>query len=65
LRAEVSVGWWLPDDEDTSDLEDMEWNAVLRLLRRTGKRNYNMFGEERSEEEHAEIDRELAQAFYM
>jgi hypothetical protein len=37
LRVEISIGWWIPEDKDASDLEDLEWMAVLRLLRRAAK----------------------------
>jgi hypothetical protein len=65
FRVDVSVGWYILEDEDDRDLNDMEWKAVLRLLRRGGKRSFNMYGEERSEEEGERIDRELAQLFYI
>jgi hypothetical protein len=65
LRGEVSVGWWISEDQDTSDLEDLEWMAVLRLLRRAAKRHFNMYGEERTEEESEEFDRAQAQLFYI
>jgi hypothetical protein len=65
LRVEISIGWWIHEDQDASDLEDLEWMAVLRLLRRAAKRNFNMYGEERTEEESEEFDRALAQLFYI
>lgn len=65
MSVEVSVGWWISEHEDARDLDDIEWGAVLRLLRRAGKRNFNMFGEERSEEEAEEFDRAQAQLFYI
>lgn len=65
LRIEVDVGWYIPDGEDASDMDDLEWKAVLRLLRRASKRSFNMHGEERSEEEGEQMDRERAQLFYV
>jgi hypothetical protein len=65
LRSELTVGWWIPEEEGSSDLEHMEWEVVLRLLRRAGKRNFNMYGERRSEEEAEEFDRDQVALFYI
>ena len=65
LRAELAVGWWIPEGEDSSDLENLEWDAVLRLLRRASKRNFNMRGESRTEEEAQEFDRDQVALFYI
>jgi hypothetical protein len=65
LRVKVSVDWWITEGQDVRDLEDLEWAVVLRLLRRAGKRNFNMYGEERAEEESEEFDRAQAQLFYI
>ncbi len=65
LHVELFDHWYIIEGEDARDLEDMEWNAVLRLLRRASKRYFNMYGEERSEEEEERIDRERANLFYI
>jgi hypothetical protein len=65
LRTEISVSWYFPDGEDASDMDDLEWKAVLRLLQRASKRSYNMHGGERSEEEGEQMDWERAQLFYI
>lgn len=65
LHASVSVNWYIPEDEDDQDMNDMEWKALLRLLRRGAKRSFNQYGERRSREEEDEIDRELVTRFYM
>ncbi|KAE9375800.1 hypothetical protein N431DRAFT_334203 [Stipitochalara longipes BDJ] len=65
LRSELTVGWWIPENENSSDLEHLEWEAVLRLLRRAGKRNFNMYGEDRSQEEAEEFDQDQVALFYI
>ena len=65
LRSELTVGWWIPEGKDATDLEHLEWDAVLRLLRRAGKRNFNMYGEDRTEEEAQEFDRDQVALFYI
>ncbi|KUJ24165.1 uncharacterized protein LY89DRAFT_662922 [Mollisia scopiformis] len=56
VGVQVTIEPSLETSGYTKDMDDLSWSKILRLLRRTGKRNFNSHGEGRTDAEAYEWD---------
>jgi hypothetical protein len=64
LNAGLRVSWsYREDDKHSIEMEEMDFEEVLRLCRRQAKIQYSSFGEFRSTEESAKVEKEVGPKF--
>ncbi len=62
-RGFLSFEWYNDKIAYTKDWDEMSFEEMLRLLRRTSKRNFDQFGALRSDEDRLKMDQELGNIF--
>jgi hypothetical protein len=62
-RGFLSIQWYNDKMSFTHDWDKMDFSGLLRLLRRTAKRNYDEYGDLRTEEAQLRMDTELGEIF--
>ncbi len=62
-RGFISFEWYNDRLAYTRDWDEMDFEEVLRLLKRTAKRNFDQYGALRSDEDKFKMDQELGNIF--
>ena len=63
LEFVMAVGWSVGEQEFSGDYDAFSFQDILKKLRKSSGRNWNMWGERRTVEEEREIDRGEANVF--
>ncbi|PMD32793.1 hypothetical protein L207DRAFT_609415 [Hyaloscypha variabilis F] len=63
LEVVMTVGWSVGEQDFSGDYDAFNFRDILKKLRKSSERNWNMWGERRTVEEEREIDREEANVF--